>query len=356
MNTIAKFSNQRTVTITSSSGRKENDIDKPYGVITRKEELIAFRILDDKRNTTPIMLFIHLTLNQNGYKFDFSPAELQKLYGVSSDRWRNAFGTLVKKGYLVPDSSKNNHYIFYSLPEQYKNITILDNETEIKSSPADEDRVSPPTSIGYPYRQVEDIPADKESNNKNIINSNIDIINNDISETHLDSLNSPEQSDNLCLDNEKEKLLDVFNTEFGHIEDSCLELIGIESKVKRKNYRIEYHIKLIEELIERMRNKRRNRKARVITEYKDAVKSTLPKDTVQRAKINLILDRCIAEYSDRKIFDDSYGVWINGWNEEMQEPNLVVALYPMPLSVLKKQRHNLDGIPSSYYKKQIVNK
>lgn len=142
---MAKYPNQRTIKIISSSGRKKDEIDTPCGIITRQEEQIAFRILDDKRNTTPIMLFLHLALNKNGYIFDFSPAQLQEQFGISADRWRYAFNTLVKKGYLVQENNQKNNYIFYSLPTQYKNITFCDGieiEKELEISPDDTSSVN----------------------------------------------------------------------------------------------------------------------------------------------------------------------------------------------------------------------
>ena len=76
----------------------------------------------------------------------------------------------------------------------------------------------------------------------------------------------------------------------------------------------------------------------------------MPNDGLKQAKINLILDRYIAEHEEvRHICGEKYGIWINGWNEEMQEPNVILAFHSLPLEVLMKQKHNIDGIPKEYY-------
>ncbi len=94
---VAYYPNQKTITIRSSSGKKGRMHD-PYGIITQKEFKIATHILDDPRNGTPLALYLALALNQNGYQFDFSPAEFEREYGIAADRWRNAIKVLITKG------------------------------------------------------------------------------------------------------------------------------------------------------------------------------------------------------------------------------------------------------------------
>lgn len=87
---MAKYPNQNTIKICSSSGT-HSVITKSYGIITQTELQTAYRVLDDRRNGTPIMLFTALAVNQDGYQLDFSPAELEHRFGVAADRWRKAF-------------------------------------------------------------------------------------------------------------------------------------------------------------------------------------------------------------------------------------------------------------------------
>ena len=51
--------NQRHVTVHSSGGRCESEIDRPYGIITRSEEVTAIKVLGKDRNLTPLILFFH---------------------------------------------------------------------------------------------------------------------------------------------------------------------------------------------------------------------------------------------------------------------------------------------------------
>ena len=51
----------------------------------------------------------------------------------------------------------------------------------------------------------------------------------------------------------------------------------------------------------------------------------------------------------RLIKNNKYVRWINGWNEELQEPNIIYAPLTIGVDVLKGTKHNIGGIPKSYY-------
>lgn len=327
------------------------------------------------------MLFFHFALNQRGKPLDFSPADLEQRYGISRDRWRAAFSRLVQKGYLVQDEKKKYQYTFYSLPDKYKGITVLDDgedhpenkdtsdlgiehgeqATVTMSEPipsdkdmySDRDRVSPPTDIGYPYRQGEGIPTDKDSNNKD----NKDILK-DIKESsyqsNQDSISIyPKDEESLLC--EKEELANDILTEFGHLDGASYEIYNIEQKAKsnRARYSIHDHVKELRSLLESMRKKRAVERSALLNNYRLAINATLPKDGLELVKVKLILDRYAVDHFSSNDFTqrirDNYGMWINGWNDELQEPNMIIALYPLPESVIVKQKHNIEGIPKEYY-------
>lgn len=309
------------------------------------------------------MLYFHFALNQNGKPLDFSPADLECRYGISRDRWRSAFSKLVDKGYLVPERGKNYRYTFYSLPERYKGITIIDERVDCPNDkqtccdgddspapeaiPADRDRVSVPTGIGYPHRQGEAIPADKDSNNKD----NKDILK-DIkdfqSSNEANICNYPIDGEELL--SEKEDITNTILEEFGNIDDCKYRIMDIEKQANRGWYGLNGHIRMLRELLNEMRKKRTLERDNLLYNYKRAVESTMPKDAIVYMKIKLILDRYIADHKDfAQRIRDNYGMWVDGWNDELQEPNMIIALYPLPESVIIKQKHCIEGIPKEYY-------
>lgn len=357
---MALFANQRTIEIVSSSGT--NTVSKPYGIVTRREQQIAYHILDDKRNSTPIMLFFELALHQNGHKSDFSPASLSKQYGISADRWRKAFSILVDKGYLT--ETGRNHYIFNSLPERYKDVVFSEvgdnsnkiqpennqtqnaipadgysqNKSIIDAILADGDNLSLPTGVPIPADGYSPIPADEESNkkdNKYIINDNIKSV--------VDIIDPEEK--------ELNDLAEAFEYEFGHLDKYEGEILNTKCLVPTKHRSISERIKYLKKRFDYMIEERERRKNTAKYEYRAALNRLLPKDSVERAKLNLIIKRYVGDHNTRaveKAYKD-YGLFIDGWNEERQEPNVIIALYPLPIAVLEKLRHNIEGIPKEYY-------
>lgn len=315
------------------------------------------------------MLYFHFALNQNGKPLDFSPADLERRYSISRDRWRSAFSKLVDKGFLVPESGKSYRYTFYSMPERYKGLTLIDGSAHYpemeqslclkNDSPtpeavpverdilSDKDRVSPPTEIGYPCREGEGIPADRESNNKN----NKDILK-DIKDyrpsNEANTCNCP--IDEELMLGEKEEITNTILEEFGNIENSTFRILDVEKQANHGLYNVKEHIRMLKELLDAMRKKRTFERSVLLDNYRRAIDSTMPKDGLEHIKVKLILDRYIADHKDfAQRIRDNYGMWVDGWNDELQEPNMIVALYPLPESVIAKQKHSIIGIPKEYY-------
>ena len=113
--------NQRVITVVSAKGENNKE---PFGIITRKAERIAARVLDD--GTASYILYIHFALHQDRHTFAFSPATLKNELGISPDRSRTAFKKLVDSGYLIRNNPKSNIYTFYQLPPRYENMVFDD--------------------------------------------------------------------------------------------------------------------------------------------------------------------------------------------------------------------------------------
>ena len=278
---MAKYPNQRTVEIHSSSGR--NNVQKPYGLVTREELKQAIRVLDDKRSGTPIMLYLALTLNCNGYPLDFSPAALENDYGVSADRWRNAFKVLEEKGYLT--KGDKNHYTFESNPMRYQEDMFMNTSNGNSDAEDDLSWISEEgNTIGdIPWMNPDEAtPAEGESNNKyiSLCNENpMDNKNDSLSSlmeyntpvegerNNKNNKNIPEdydywnlfRHDDTCNNHpeydavikkkvEIEGLIETIRTEFGHIESVEMDLKNAEKVASEKPRGFSRATKHIEEL------------------------------------------------------------------------------------------------------------
>ena len=77
--------NQKVIEISPGNGREEGET---YGIITRREEMTAAKLLNDK--SASLMLYYHFALNQDGYEFALSPTEIQEKLGIIGNNERKA--------------------------------------------------------------------------------------------------------------------------------------------------------------------------------------------------------------------------------------------------------------------------
>ena len=91
------------------------------------------------------------------------------------------------------------------------------------------------------------------------------------------------------------------------------------------------------------------RKSQAKAQYDKAIQQTLPTDTIEQMKVKLIIKKYL-NTNKMKIPED-YGLWIDGWNGEVQEPNIIISLFTQPYEIIKRQRHKIEGIPKEYYAK-----
>lgn len=377
---MAKYPNQRSVSIHSSSGRK---VPRPYGIITRKELQTAIRILDNTKSVTPIILFAVFCLHHDGYLFDFSPAALEQEFGVAADRWRDAFNVLVKRGYLIPDDK--NHYTFESYPLQYRDANLADETPGQEYSDGEDEFLSwleteSPSLLDFPWSVQDGVgaadmtcptsphgdhtPADRDSNNtynNTLVSSSL------AQHNQLDDRLStrPEYEAVIKKQVEIDGITNALRTEFGHLESTETGLLNAKSASKDQPIgfsRVSKQLNELKDLLNSQRVKKTERLERTRSEYRIATKEIIPygNDSGNPGNdndIKLILEKFEQEYRtahNGRSFPWTWGVWISGWNEELQQPNLVISRTVLPPAVLKKQQHNLDGIPEEYLEKLRV--
>jgi hypothetical protein len=70
------------------------------------------------RDLTAAQLIVWTVLagNADNFEFFFSPAELEKDYGICKKTAQSAFKTLQDKGYLIPTKA-STHFHFYLTPQ-----------------------------------------------------------------------------------------------------------------------------------------------------------------------------------------------------------------------------------------------
>lgn len=346
--------------------------EKPYGIITQREQIWAGRLLNDK--TASHILYYYMATNNSGYKFALSPTAIYNQYGVTEKQYHTAIKKLKEVGYLVQKKQGSNIWQFMRVPEKYKSIDILPFEPIRKSkSPSkrtdqvltehsqradslsvEDTACIPRGQTVSPQRENRVPPEDREILQDIIYNTN------NIDDVSYNISNYPdrEKVNDTPLENERDILINEFNSEFGHLDNSSLELISAEGRATMRGNsagRLQRHINFLRKAIEKMKNQRESRNKKCISEYQRAIKNTMPKDSMAQIKIKLILDRYINEHNCEiypiKKWRELYGVWLNGWNKELHEPKVTVAMYCLPLHIVAKQRHNIEGIPEEYWKK-----
>lgn len=99
-----------------------------------------------------------------------------------------------------------------------------------------------------------------------------------------------------------------------------------------------------------------DRSKRVIDYWKENrpdIYSLLPEDEAERERVSDILERWLTDGTNRA-FESlicKYGTGVKGWDEELQQPNLVIISGWLPANLLKQNIvFNLEGIPESYYR------
>ena len=105
---MSSYPNQNTFLINKEDVKRESGKSRPY--LTAYIDTIQTASQNLTGNS--FKLYIYLLSNTNNYTSAFSPKDVADKYGCSVDSAREAFKTLVNKGYLTLIEGTKTKYIF----------------------------------------------------------------------------------------------------------------------------------------------------------------------------------------------------------------------------------------------------
>lgn len=377
---VRRVANQWLITVSPRSG----EIEIPYGIISKKEMVVASNLLNDK--TAAFKLYCNFAINQAEYSFALSPAAIEEELGLSYRQYENARDKLKETGYLVPRRGEKDSYDFVRVPLQYADVCLDDLEfpshkekwhqkrdckEELQGSSTGE------ICLGEPEAYENELPeqpqsatsyeggliSEPERGNQCVFQSG------DLStfkkgdQTYLKGgrniINSISNSTNNISGNQQGKHIESMKKEiseweekirkeFGDLEECEDALLEAEWRARAKRYSEKTHISLLEKCYNRLKMRVETESRYQRSVYQQACEGTIPKDSIVGMKVRLILDKLVAEGR----IPSRYGAWIQGWDEEQQTVKLTAYSEDLPLEVVRSQRHVLDDIPDWYWKKQ----
>lgn len=86
-------------------------------------------------------------------------------------------------------------------------------------------------------------------------------------------------------------------------------------------------------------------------ENRPDIYNLLPEDEAERERVSDILERWLLDNFNRsfRTLIYKYGIGITGWNEELQQPNVVICSGWLPEDLLKQEiKFNISEIPEYY--------
>ena len=105
---MSSYPNQNTFLINKEDVKKESGKSRPY--LTAYIDTIQTAAKNLTGNS--FKLYIYLLSNSNNFTSAFSPKDVADKYGCSVDSAREAFKTLINKGYLTLIEGTKTKYIF----------------------------------------------------------------------------------------------------------------------------------------------------------------------------------------------------------------------------------------------------
>ncbi len=103
-----KYPNQRVITSNKTKVETNTGKERPY--------LLAYVDIIEQASRqlsgNAFKLYIYLLTNNRYFQFGFSPKDIANRYGCSTDTIRDAFVTLVNKGFLTLENGSKTKYIF----------------------------------------------------------------------------------------------------------------------------------------------------------------------------------------------------------------------------------------------------
>ena len=105
---MSSYPNQNTFLINKEDVKRESGKSRPY--LTAYIDTIQTAAKNLTGNS--FKLYIYLLSNSNNFTSAFSPKDVAEKYGCSVDSAREAFKTLINKGYLTLIEGTKTRYIF----------------------------------------------------------------------------------------------------------------------------------------------------------------------------------------------------------------------------------------------------
>ena len=376
---VRRVANQWLITVSPRSGA----IEIPYGIISKKEMVVASNLLNDK--TAAFKLYCNFAINQAEYSFALSPAAIEEELGLSYRQYENARDKLKEMGYLVPRRGEKDSYDFVRVPLQYADVSLddlefpshkekwhqkRDGKEELQGSCAGEVCLGEPETYEneLPERPQSttshegDLTLVPESGNQCISQSGDSPTLKRGEQTYLKEgrniINSISNSTNNISGNQQGKnveelrkeiseWVEKIRREFGGMAECEDAIFDAEFRAKVRRYTEEKHIALLEKCYNTLKQRVEAEARHQRSMYRQACEATIPKDMIVGMKVRLILDKLVAEGR----IPSRYGAWIQGWDEEQQIVKLTAYSEDLPLEVIRLQQHVLDGIPDWYWKK-----
>ncbi len=231
--------NQKVIEISPGNGREEGET---YGIITRREEMTAAKLLNDK--SASLMLYYHFALNQDGYEFALSPTEIQEKLGITLKQYYKSIENLKRAGYLAQSKPGSNRWKFLRVPKPNRDFTGCErseknsfvprgrNQGHMKmkqrarTPPKVETCVRPKGEACTPEQVETCISAEVEKNNR--VMNNTDNINAALDEVVMGL--SPIEKENYRKQEEKSRLIEKFKQEFGYLDDCNMIVLKMEQR------------------------------------------------------------------------------------------------------------------------------
>lgn len=150
-----KAKNQYTFCILEDE-RHKRAIDKSIpaeerdrgGHITKRESFYAGLLLRQDSKTLKghgkldaLIMYYDMALNQDGQPLPLSRAHFEACYGMGKNQYIAARKKLIDAGYLTPDPADKEGFLFWRVPERYKNLDFVEGETV--DDPEDEEDATP---------------------------------------------------------------------------------------------------------------------------------------------------------------------------------------------------------------------
>lgn len=318
---MIRYPNQSLVTIQNESFEAENSKDNPYGLL----RVSSSRKAATELSGTAYKIFVDLALNKDGYKMALSPEAYYQELGISKGSYKSARKELIELGYLYPEPSKEdkNAYIFTPNPPRA--------QARVRKS-----------------KSTKNVPLN-EADEKQQNNVENDMGQKMTSKSTKNSLLKGQKMTHESTGNDQETIQDgIYNTDNTYVSgaknDSCVDVndFSLDEDISNEN-------NVTEDVSIGLAFDDTARAWRVRRFFRETYKKRV--DAVNKdVGIRAILDTYLSTHPETetlKRLRRKYGVWIRGWDNELQQPKICYLTSPIYNVYLY---HDTKGIPYEYWR------